>query len=94
MMKIDEAYVRISNRTGNGHTLWPLKEYLDIKASQSGFDDYKALRREGLDVIIPQLVDKNDEVLCESHDPGNVYLKKVKEELNKYAKEEDSYERS
>ena len=44
---------------GRKDVLIPLEEYRDLKASQYGYEDYEDLRKNGLNVSVPDLYDQH-----------------------------------
>lgn len=52
------SYVKAS-MGGRKDVLIPLEEYRDLKASQYGYEDYEDLRKNGLNVSVPDLYDQH-----------------------------------
>ena len=54
-----DKYVKVS--MGGRDRIIPLEDYLDIQASQNGFDNYESMKKEGYSIYVSEdsLCDKN-----------------------------------
>lgn len=66
----------------------PLNDYLEIKATQNGFDSYKEMREEGVSIDIPKTnlgnIKLDEIVTMEENNTTTLYFTAPKEMLSKF----------